>query len=159
MQRRWIARLLIGVVTLGVGELACLAETLYLGVQSAPIRSTPSPFGKTLGTMSHGTAVTILQKQEGWYMVQTPAGLQGWANQSQFQKDKVVLTAGQSTAQTGASAKEQGAAAKGFTPQVEAQYKDKNPDLTVAYGKIDRMEKLRASETEVVQFLKEGGIL
>lgn len=135
------------------------AETLYVSVQSAPVRIAPSPFGKPVGTMTYGAAVSVLQKQEGWFQIHTPDGVTGWANQSQFQKDKVVLTAGSTTAQTGASAKEQGAAAKGFTPQVEQQYKGQNPDLTAAYEEIDRMEKKRASESDVLKFLKEGGIL
>ncbi len=146
-------------LTVGLAAVAAAQETLYIGVQSAPIRANPTPFAPIVATLSHGDAVTVVARQTGWLQVRSAAGATGWANQSLFQKERVVLTAGASDARTGASAREQAAAAKGFSPQVEAQYKEQNPDLTAAYAVIDRMEAGRVSEDEVAKFLKQGGLL
>ncbi|HMP77016.1 MAG TPA: SH3 domain-containing protein [Kiritimatiellia bacterium] len=153
-------KLMLALAVLGALALPALAqETMYIGVQTAPIRANPTPFAPVVATLAHGDAVTVVARQTGWLQVQSAAGAKGWANQSLFQKDRVVLTAGASDANTGASAREQGAAAKGFSPQVEQQYVNQNPDLTKAYAVIDRMEAARASEADVMKFLREGGLL
>jgi len=155
-----IMKKLILALALGAFALPALAqETMYIGVQSAPLRANPTPFAPVVATLSHGDAVTVVARQTGWFQVQSAAGAKGWANQSLFQKDRVVLTAGASDAKTGASAREQGAAAKGFSPQVEQQYVNQNPDLSKAYAVIDRMESGRASEADVLKFLRDGGLL
>lgn len=146
-------------LTVGFAAAAAAQETLYIGVQSAPIRANPAPFAPIVATLSHGDAVTVVARQTGWLQVRSAAGATGWANQSLFQRERVVLTAGATDARTGASAREQAAAAKGFSPQVEAQYKEQNPDLTAAFAVIDRMEAGRLSEDEVAKFLRQGGLL
>lgn len=151
--------LIILALTVSLGVAASAQETLYIGVQSAPIRANPAPFAPIVATLSHGDSVTVIARQTGWVQVRSAAGATGWANQSLFQRERVVLTAGATDARTGASAREQAAAAKGFSPQVEAQYKEQNPDLTAAFAIIDRMEAGRLTEEEVAKFLRQGGLL
>ena len=151
--------LLILTMAFGVAASAAAQETLFIGVQSAPLRANPTPFAPILSTLSHGDAVTVIARQTGWLQVRSAAGATGWANQSVFQRERVVLTAGQGDARTGATAREQAAAAKGFSPQVEAQYREQNPDISKTYAIIDRMEAERLSEDEVAKFLKQGGLL
>ncbi len=151
--------LLVLALTAGVAAAASAQETLFIGVQSAPLRANPSPFAQIVATLSHGDAVTVVARQTGWIQVRSASGATGWANQTLFQRDRVVMTAGTSDARTGASAREQAAAAKGFSPQVESQYREQNPEMSNAYAIIDRMEAARVSEDEVVRFLRQGGLL
>ncbi|MCS6772075.1 MAG: SH3 domain-containing protein [Kiritimatiellae bacterium] len=143
-----------------LGAATALAqETLYIGVQSAPLRANPAPFAPIVGKLSYGEAVIVLARQPGWLQVRSAGGISGWANQSLFQRERVTLTAGTTDARTGATAREQAAAAKGFSPQVESQYRNQNPDLSAAYEIIDRMEASRLPDSEVEAFLKKGGLL
>ena len=47
-------------------------------------------------------------------------------------------------------------ASKGFNPQVESQYRKKNP--TANYAAVDRMEKLETSDAAVAAFVRDGNI-
>jgi SH3-like domain-containing protein len=151
--------MLILALTAGLAAASAAQETLYIGVQSAPLRANPAPFAPIVATLSHGAAVTVLARQTGWVQVRGAGGATGWANQSVFQRERVVMTAGASDARTGATAREQAAAAKGFSPQVESQYREQNPDLSKAYAIIDRMEAGRLTEEEITKFLRQGGLL
>ena len=56
--------------------------------------------------------------------------------------------------QTSTSSDELALAGKGFSKQVENEFKEKNPNVNYAW--IDRMEKFVVSETQIKRFLKEG---
>ncbi len=47
-------------------------------------------------------------------------------------------------------------ASKGFNPQVESEYRKKNP--TANFAAVDRMEKLEASDAAVQSFVAAGNI-
>ena len=47
-------------------------------------------------------------------------------------------------------------AAKGFNPQVENEYRKKNP--TANFAAVDRMEKLGTSDAAAVAFVRDGHI-
>jgi hypothetical protein len=56
--------------------------------------------------------------------------------------------------QTSASSDELALAGKGFSKQVENEFKGKNPKINYAW--VDRMEKFVVSEKQIKRFLKEG---
>lgn len=153
-----IGAICFAAIALAQGQ-AQAQETLFIGVQSAPLRANPAPFAPIVETLSHGAAVTVIARQPGWVQVRTATGKTGWANQSVFQRERVALAAGTTDARTGATAREQAAAAKGFSPMVESQYREQNPDLEAAYKIIDQMEASRLPESEVEAFLRKGGLL
>ncbi|MEJ2069853.1 MAG: hypothetical protein P8X58_05505 [Syntrophobacterales bacterium] len=45
---------------------------------------------------------------------------------------------------------------KGFTPEVEASYRQKNPSLN--YAQVDEVERFRVNPTQLAAFIKEGGL-
>ena len=57
----------------------------------------------------------------------------------------------------GTSDREVALAGKGFGPEVEAKYKERNP--TVDFSPIDKMEDMVVSPDGMKKFLKDGGIL
>jgi hypothetical protein len=57
------------------------------------------------------------------------------------------------------SASEAAAARKGFNPQVEREYRGKNPNLDSAFHLVDKLQATKASEQEVQRFLETGGLL
>jgi hypothetical protein len=65
-----------------------------------------------------------------------------------------VLKSGTANVQTSASGDELALAGKGFSKQVENEFKGKNPNINYAW--IDRMEKFVVSQKQSQQFLKEG---
>lgn len=153
-------RLSLAVLTLMTPVLMARAqETLYVSMQTAPLRANPAPFAQIIGTMSNGQAVTVLSRQAAWVQVRTQTGTEGWAPQSVFRREKPRLGVGATEARTGTTGREVAAAAKGFSAEVESQYKAQNADLSKFYVIVDRMERERLSEREVQEFLKEGGLL
>lgn len=45
---------------------------------------------------------------------------------------------------------------KGFTPEVEAGYRQKNPGLN--YAQVDQVEQFQVNPTQLATFAREGGL-
>ena len=125
-------------------------------VKSSPLRTAPSFLGSPAATVNYGDRVEVLQQQGDWAEVSAPGGKKGWIHQSALTKKKVVLGSGGSNAQLGASGEELSLAGKGFNKDVEEKFKagHRNADFTW----VDKMETMIVSPSEMVAFLKEGGL-
>ncbi len=69
----------------------------------------------------------------------------------------IVLKAGAANVQTSATGGEIALAGKGFSEEVEKQYKSLNPNLDYAW--VDRMEKFQVSPEQMQAFLKQGNVV
>lgn len=126
-------------------------------VKETILRDQPTFTGKTLGILKYGAKVSILEEKSGWARVSAEGGkLQGWVHGSAITKKSVALSSQGGTG-TGATSAEVSLAGKGFSAEVEAQYRSQNAALD--FATIDAMEKVRFRPDELKAFLSAGGIL
>jgi hypothetical protein len=110
-----------------------------------------------LGTVPEGSEVKIVQQSGGWYQVEYH-GQQGWLPQQAFGAGKKVelsnLLKGKAVRET--KTDEVALAGKGFTPEVEAGYRQKHPNLN--YALVDQVEKFEVNSGQLQAFMREGGL-
>jgi hypothetical protein len=86
--------------------------------------------------------------------VRTATGAVGWLHSSAVQTGKFDLAAMDKSLTTKATADEIALAGKGFNKQVEESYRAKHSDAN--FAAVDRMLKVKVSQSEFLKFLKEG---
>jgi uncharacterized protein YgiM (DUF1202 family) len=130
-------------------------QTMSVQVQDGKLRSDPTFLGKIIGAVAYGDVVTVIRQQDPWFFVSTKTGQSsGWIHSSALTEKEIVLRAGDANVQKTASQREIALAGKGFNPEVEKEFKTRNPNLN--YELIDRMERIVVSDEEIRQFMKEG---
>jgi hypothetical protein len=130
-------------------------QRMSVQVQDGKLRADPSFLGKIIGSVAYGDAVTVIRQQDPWFFVSTKTGqLSGWIHGSALTEKEIVLRAGDANVQKTASQREIALAGKGFNPQVENEYKKRNPNLDFEW--VDRMERMVVSDVEIRQFIKDG---
>ena len=143
-------------VALMAGTVCRGAQTMSVQVKNGQLRSTPSFMGQLVGSVAYGTRVEVVQQQGAWMKVQDAQSRTGWIHQSALTKQRISMSAGSGTAQTGASGEELALAGKGFNSDVEAEFKSKNKNIDFTW--VDKMEKMKVTPQESAAFLKEGGV-
>jgi len=122
-------------------------------VRVGQVRATASYLGAVIAELPYGTTVQVETPSKPWMRVRLPDGRSGWIHESALVKGRLELKGGRD-AQAGASVGEVALAAKGFTQQVEAEYRKQNPVLNFAW--VDRMESYRVTPAEAQAFLRAG---
>ncbi len=135
-----------GIVTAG-------AETMSVQVRSGQVRATASYLGAVIAELPYGTAVQVETPSKPWIRVKLPDGRSGWMHESALIRGRLQLRGGE-TVQASASVNEVALAAKGFTQQVETEYRKQNPTLKFTW--VDRMESYRVTPAEAQAFLRAG---
>ncbi len=131
-------------------------KTMSVQVKEGQLRSTPSFLGKIIANPSYGDRVEIIQNQGSWKKVAV-GGVQGWMHTSALTTKTIVLKAGAQDVRTSATGGELALAGKGFSEEVEKQYKSLNQNLD--YTWVDRMEKFQVSPEQMQAFLKQGNVI
>lgn len=135
--------------------VTALATSLSVQVEEGQVRSTPSFFGEIVDKVVYGESVDLIREQGPWRMVNTPRKPGGWIHQSAISDSKVELTAG-GNVDEGASGKEIALAGKGFNADVENAYKAEHQQVNFAW--VDNMEKFTVKNSDIEQFIKQGGL-
>ncbi len=147
--------MLMGCVAL-MATGAWAAKEMSVQVRDGQLRNRGSFLGAVTGTVAYGDRVTVGQTQGGWCEVSTAAGAKGWIHESALTPKRVVLGSGAGDARTGASGEEVALAGKGFSKEVEAEYKKQNKNLD--YTWVDWMGQQTVANDQLVKFLKDGGL-
>lgn len=135
---------------------AWAAKEMSVQVRDGQLRNRASFLGTVVGTVAYGDRVTVNQTQAGWCEV-TLAGKTGWIHESALTPKKVVLASGTTDARAGASGEEVALAGKGFSKEVEAEYKKQNKN--VDYTWVDWMGRQTVPSEQLVEFLKQGDLV
>lgn len=130
-------------------------KSLSVQVQEGQMRSTPSFLGTVLARMPYGERLVLIDDQGAWKKV-SGKGVQGWMDASALTTKTIVLKAG-ANVQTGASQSEISIAGKGFSEEVEKQYRSQNRNIDFAW--VDRMQRFRITPEEMQAFLKQGQVV
>lgn len=131
-----------------------IAETLMVKVQTTHLRKEPKFYASTIVVLKAGEVVEKIGEANGWYKVRTAKGVVGWLHSSAVQTGKFDLAAMDKSLTTKATADEISLAAKGFSKQVEDDYKAKHSEAD--FAGVDRMLKVKVSQNQLLKFLKEG---
>ena len=126
-------------------------DTNYVNVNSADLKSSTGFFASTAGTVQYADEVKILAVNGKWAQVRTAVGNKtGWIATSSLTSKRISA---QGSA-VNASAKELSLAGKGFTEDVEKEYKKKGGKID--YNAVDEMEKVVIPEKDLLTFIEEG---
>ena len=120
--------------------------TMYVAVQSAEVKSSTGFFSKVVGNLALGTAVMAIRENGKWIEVRAENSLSGWVAAASLSSRRITGS-GHS-----ASAGEIALAGKGFTQDVEAEYRKNGLD----YSAVDSMENLVIPREELLKFVTDG---
>ncbi|MEN6509258.1 MAG: SH3 domain-containing protein [Smithella sp.] len=147
---------LIGVLFLNTAAEA--QKSMTVQVREGQLRSTPSHFGKITAKTYYGDRVTVLEEKGDWKRVSVEDGkVQGWMHDSALIGKRTVLKAGRSRAGTSVSQDEIALAGKGFSEEVEKEYRKNN--ATLDYAWINRMETIVISPRQMENFIEDGRLV
>ncbi len=148
----WLVGLLAG---LGPGW----AETLKVERPDTQLYAAPNFGSASLGPVPVGAETAVLSRSGDWFQVNYQ-GKTGWLHKLAFPQAKApgmslpgMLTGGP-VRET--KSDEVALAGKGFTPEVEAGYRQKNPGLN--YAQVDQIERFQVNATQLAAFIKDGGL-
>lgn len=147
-------RILVSLLGLLLVAMAWAAtQNLNVQVRTGVLRERPTFLGRPIAEVHYGDRVTLIAQEGAWRQVRVAAGSLGWIHATALTEKKLTLASGEDV-ETGASGDELALASKGFSEEVEAQYRSENPSL--AYAEVDRMETLVVTAEEAHSFLKAG---
>ena len=153
--------LIICLVLLGVFLLNTVADaqkSMTVQIQEGQLRATPSHFGKITAKIFYGDGVTVLEEKGDWKRVSVADGKgQGWLHGRALTSKRTILKAGRSQAGTSVSQDEIALAGKGFSEEVEKEYRKSNANLD--YALINRMETIRISPRQMEKIIEDGRLV
>jgi hypothetical protein len=150
--RHFLSAALAALLIAGVAVAA--TETVTVIVKKTSIRRDRQFYAATVAEAELGDTFAVLGREKGWVKVGAQSG-EGWLHESAVTTKKVVASS-QGPAGGKVDAGDVALAGKGFNPQVESEYRKKNPRAD--FAAVDRMEKLGASEKAVASFLSDGNL-
>ena len=140
---------------LALGAVVAAAEEMSVTVKESPVRDRSSFTAKIVGTLVYADRVVIQETKGDWVHVRMDAKkIDGWMPKSALQTTQIVLKSG-AAAGTTASSGEVALAGKGFSEEVEAQYRK---DAKLNYDAVDDMEGFSVASDDVAQFLERGAM-
>ena len=129
-----------------------VGSSVTIRVMSAKVMKSPKFIGASAGSVSRGDQLTVKEVKGDWYLVE--GSTNGWIHKSNVTEGKVALSSKPGGSGGNVNRDEVELAGRGFTPQVEQQYKDKNPNLDFSH--VDAIEKVSIDPSELEAFVSEG---
>jgi hypothetical protein len=117
----------------------------YVAVQTTPLKNSTGFFARNVGNLSLGTEVILVRENGKWSEVRA-GSLTGWVASSGLTARRVIASAAAITAS------EVALAGKGFSPDMEAEYKMGGLD----YSMVDAMEQITVPMNDLSEFITEG---
>ena len=151
------AFLMMSAIVFLAGFAVAAPATMSVQVKKGELRSSPSFLSAVVTTVAYGDRLTV-EKSEGLWMYASPGGGRqaGWIHSSALTTKRIAMKAGDKDAALAASSGEMALAGKGFNSAVEAEFKNRNHGLDFTW--VDRMEQMKASPSEMQEFLAKGAV-
>ncbi len=131
-------------------------KTLSVQVKEGQVRNSPSFLGTIVARPTYGERVVVIEDRGTWKKVSI-RGVQGWMHTSALTTKTIVMRAGAANVQTSATGGEIALAGKGFSEEIEKQYRSQNKNVDFTW--VDRMERFKVSPEEMRAFLKQGQVV
>lgn len=131
-----------------------LAASYRIVTEEAVLRKDRKFFAPVVARVSYGEVVEDSGRKGDWLRVRYK-GKQGWVHISAVKEKAIRFTTGSGKAQD-AGRDEVALAGKGFTPEIEQDFRRRNPGMR--YDLVDQVESSRISENELQTFIQGGGL-
>ncbi len=141
--------LVIALITLSV----LAADTVSVIVKRTSVREATQFFATTVAIAEYNDELTVLATEEDWIRV-NKNGTEGWVHLSAVSEVTAVTPSAANKVTEDYSSEEIALAGKGFSEQVEEQYRADNTKLN--FNDVDEMEKFSVSQSVVIAFQKAG---
>jgi hypothetical protein len=123
-----------------------VGSTMYVAVKTIDLKSSTGVFAGKLGILNLGEAVTLIRINGKWAEVRTANSLSGWVAMSGLTSRRIM------TNDRSVLANEIALAGKGFSPEMEVEYRKNGLD----YSLVDMMEELNIVENDLQEFIDDG---
>ena len=134
------------------------AKEMTVQVNKTQLRATPAYYGAVVSTVNYTDRLQIVETRGSWVKATNPRNnATGWIHLSALTSKRLMPKAGAKNAPTSVSAGELSAAEKGFTEQVEQDYRQKNRNVDFTW--VDRMEQITIAPQQSIAFLKDGQLI
>ncbi len=128
-------------------------SVITVRVLTAKVMKAPKFIGPAWGDVSRGSQLKFEEAKGDWYRVSGAAT--GWIHKTNVTERQVTLSSKPGGEGAGnASRDEVELAGRGFTPQVEGEYRNKNPNLDFSH--VDNIEKTSIDPGELEAFVNQG---
>lgn len=152
MTRKKILLIFLGLM---IGVSIAFAAPLRVITQEAAIRKDRRFFAPVVARVRYGEALQELQRRGDWLRV-SYRGKEGWIHISAVQEQKFRLSGIAGERARESSAEEVALAGKGFTPEVEKSYREKNPQAR--YDLVDKVLAYEVGDAQVESFIRSGNL-
>ena len=145
------------VLLLGAGvALAApkVGSSVTIRVLSAKVMKAPKFIGASAGSVSRGDQLTVKEVKGDWYRVE--GAQSGWIHKTNVTEGKVALSSKPGGSGGNVNRDEVELAGRGFTPDVEEQYRGSHPDLDFSH--VEAIEQTQIDFGELEAFVTEGGL-
>jgi len=129
-------------------------DTVYVSVKKATIKAGTGHFDKVVAQTVYGDELIVDKASNKFHRVHKASdpSVSGWIPAASVTTKKIVTSA--KNKQVSASADEIALAGKGFSEQVEDEYKTSNKKLD--YASVDKLEAFQISEESLKSFIEDG---
>lgn len=156
-QQRSFWMTLFFIALAGATLYAAKPELMSVQVKNGQVRSQPTFLGKILATLAYGDRVSLIDARAPWMHIRTIDGAtSGWMHATALTEKKIILSSGEADVDRAATTDELALAGKGFSRQVEGEFKAKNRNID--YRWVDRMETFVVQPEEIVRFVTAGDL-
>ena len=131
------------------------AATYKVITQEAVIRKDKRFFAPMVTRVPYGEMIEELERQGDWLRV-SYKGAQGWLHFSALQEQKFRLSALSGERAQESTKEEVALAGKGFTPEVEKAFRDKNSSMR--YDLVNQVQGYKVNETQLLDFIRAGNL-
>jgi hypothetical protein len=152
MKKKPILVMVLILLTAGV-SLGFSAEIVTVISKENAIRSSCKFFAPIVAKVRYNDKLEVIRQEGDWYRVRFN-DLEGCIHKTAVQKQQFKLVQLEGSGSGSATEDEVALAGKGFNPQVESEYKAKNPELQ--FHLVDEIEAFQVPENEQVEFIQEG---
>lgn len=155
----------VNIVMLMLAPVLFLADTAFpamqkemsIQVDQAQLRTTPAYYSSVVATVNYADRLKVVDSKGSWVRASTVRNnVTGWIHISALTNKRLAPKSGSKNAPTSVSAGELSVAEKGFTEQIEQDYRQKNREIDFTW--VDKMEQIKISPEQGAVFLKEGQV-
>ena len=132
-----------------------LAATVKVITQEAVIRKDKRFFAPAVIRVPYGSVIQESGREGDWLRV-SYQGKEGWIHVSAVQEQKFQLSSLAGGKAEEASREEVALAGKGFTPEVEKAFREKNPKMR--YDLVNQVQSYKVDEGKLQTFLQAGAL-